>query len=143
MSQIAKQVESVLRQDERARNSDNVLIVHMLQLHGAKLTAEQIQVLCDFNFESVTRCRRKIQEEGRYLPSPAVAHQRGLKAKTIAANVAAADASTTQTLVARGRRPTTAELKAHINPSAPPEVQESLLDLLKWSNDPKYNKPLN
>lgn len=136
MSQIAKQIESVLRQDPRARDSDNVLIVHMLQLHGAKLTAEQIQVLCNFNFESITRARRKIQEEGRYLPSPAVAQARGLKAQAVAAVAREATPAEMQAAVEEG-------LRAHINPSAPPEVQESLLDLLKWSNDPKYNKPLN
>lgn len=137
VSPLDKRIEAILKQDARARDSDNILMVHLLQLHGMKLSAEQIRVLCGFNFESVTRCRRKIQEEGRWLPSPEIAYKRGLKEKNVRSKVTQTNARGTQQLIAEND--TDNGLMRHIKPGTPPDVQESLLDLLKWTNNPKYS----
>lgn len=129
MSQIAKQIEAILRQDPRARDSDNVLIVHLLQLHGAKLNADQIAVVCGLNFESVTRARRKLQEDGQYLPSAAVAKERQLRAQVVAQGIRTTNAAGAQQLVSTGLHP-------NIKPDAPLDVQNSLLELLEWAEAP-------
>lgn len=62
------------------RDSDTELIIQMMQLvHGAGLDERQLMILRSMNFESITRCRRKLQEEGKFLPSPEVARRRRLK----------------------------------------------------------------
>lgn len=61
------------------RDSDTELIIQLLQFNGANFTAEQMQLMRSWKFESITRCRRKLQEGGQYLPSPEVAKQRRLK----------------------------------------------------------------
>ena len=62
------------------RDSDKELIIQILQrIHGLGLNAEQLGIMRSVNFESITRCRRKLQENGEYLPSPEVAKRRRLK----------------------------------------------------------------
>ena len=61
------------------RDSDKELIIQMLQFEGAGLTAEQMDLIRRFNFESLTRARRKLQEAGEYMPSPEIAKKRRLK----------------------------------------------------------------
>ncbi len=62
------------------RDSDTELIIQILQLcHDAKLNERQLRILRGLNFESITRARRKLQEQGQYLPSPEVAKKRRLK----------------------------------------------------------------
>lgn len=62
------------------RDSDAELIVQILQrILGAGLDHRQLSLLRSINFESVTRCRRKLQEGGEFLPSPEVARKRRLK----------------------------------------------------------------
>lgn len=61
------------------RDSDKELIIQILQFRGARFSAEQLTLMRRVNFESVTRARRKLQEEGKFLPSPEVAKKRRLK----------------------------------------------------------------
>ena len=66
------------------RDSDTELIIQILQrCLGADLTVEQMEKIRMVNFESVTRCRRKLQEAGEYMPSPEVAKKRRLKSYEI------------------------------------------------------------
>lgn len=66
------------------RDSDSELIVQMMQIiHGADLNSNQVAIIRGMNFESITRCRRKLQEKGEYLPSPEVAKKRRLKSYEI------------------------------------------------------------
>lgn len=86
-------LESVLQDNNvsqmtgvRPRDSDRELIIQILQWElikegGSELTLSkhQLEVVRRFNFESLTRARRKLQEAGKFLPSPEVAKRRRLK----------------------------------------------------------------
>lgn len=62
------------------RDSDQELIIQMIQrIYDADLGTRQMAILRRINFESITRCRRKLQENGEFLPSPEVAKARRLK----------------------------------------------------------------
>lgn len=66
------------------RDSDKEIIIQLLQFSGADLTIEQMAIIRLFNFESITRARRKLQEKGEYPPdSPEVAKRRRLKSYEI------------------------------------------------------------
>lgn len=66
------------------RDSDKEMIIQVLQFEGCNLSAEQMEVIRRFNFESLTRARRKFQEKGKYMPdSPAVIKKRRLKAAEV------------------------------------------------------------
>lgn len=75
----AELVEKVLKEHPKARDSDKALIAFCLQELGFRFTQRQLDVFIELSFESLTRCRRKLQEEGKYSPSPEVAKQRRLK----------------------------------------------------------------
>jgi len=60
-------VELVLQESNKARNDDKWLIVKVLEKMGH--TFIDYDNLKDLpSFESITRCRRKFQEENKYLP---------------------------------------------------------------------------
>lgn len=61
------------------RDSDKEMIIQILQFSGCGLTADQMTNIRRFNFESLTRARRKLQEAGQFYPSPEVAKRRKLK----------------------------------------------------------------
>ena len=68
------------------RDSDRELIIQILQHElyeagGIELTlsADQMDIVRRFNFESLTRARRKLQEAGQFMPSPEIAKKRRLK----------------------------------------------------------------
>ena len=61
------------------RNSDTEMLIQILQFSGANMSAEQLTLIREFNFESLTRARRKLQNGGEYLPSPEVAKRRRIK----------------------------------------------------------------
>lgn len=66
------------------RDSDTELYIQYLQrILGVGLNAGQLQLIRSINVESITRCRRKLQEAGEYLPSPEVAKKRRLKGNEI------------------------------------------------------------
>ena len=68
------------------RDSDRELIIQILQYElydqggiELALSAEQMEVFRRFNFESLTRARRKLQEAGQYHGSPEVMRKRRIK----------------------------------------------------------------
>jgi hypothetical protein len=83
MSDLAHRVEDILAYSQDARDSDAELLVQVLQSMGACLTQYQKDLIHSFSVESITRCRRKFQEEGKYLPSAHIAKQRRLKSYTV------------------------------------------------------------
>lgn len=109
-------IERVLRRSTDARDSDNELIVCLLQAEGAYLTPHQVQVVKSFNFESITRARRKLQEAGQYMPSPEVARQRRLKSYIVQQNAPTAKPVYLQELI-----------EAQPEPLPMPTVQAALL----------------
>ena len=82
-----QEVEAILKENTASRmsgvaprDSDNELIIQILQrCRGADFSADQMNIIRSLNFESVTRCRRKFQEAGQFMPSPEVAKKRRLK----------------------------------------------------------------
>jgi len=74
MESLKEVVEAVLEKYPVARNSDRELIFRVLVSQGLVLHVEGGITIPYENlgklpsFESITRCRRKIQEEGRFLP---------------------------------------------------------------------------
>lgn len=62
------------------RDSDTELYIQYLQrVLDVNLNAEQLNLIRSVNYESISRCRRKLQEQGKFLPSPEVAKKRRLK----------------------------------------------------------------
>lgn len=104
MSKIGGIVEMILAKSTEARDSDNVLIIEYLNdWKNAGFTPHQIQLIKDTNFESITRCRRKLQEGGKFLPSPEVAAQRRLKSYVVQQNIPNTDATDVPDLIRRAR----------------------------------------
>ena len=58
-----KIVESILVEDERTRNSDHWLIIETLRRMGFKIYINYEDINNLPAFETITRCRRKIQSE--------------------------------------------------------------------------------
>lgn len=80
MSKISKQVEGLLQRYEVCRNSDSNLIIAILHVNGIFLSHQDREIIRGISFESITRERRKLQEEGKYLPTdPEVARKRRIK----------------------------------------------------------------
>jgi hypothetical protein len=80
-------VEEIMKRYPQTRDSDKELIIGVLQASGAGLSERQREILRSINFESIRRYRQKLQEEGKYLPSPEVKAQRKLKAEIIKQSV--------------------------------------------------------
>jgi hypothetical protein len=91
VTRVSREVEEVLHQNRISpmsgvspRDSDKELIIQVLQIHReANFSSEQLNVIRSLNFESISRARRKFQENGLYLPSPEVAKARRLKSYEI------------------------------------------------------------
>jgi hypothetical protein len=64
-----KIVEEVLRTNDKARNSDKWLIIEVLKKMGFKIFIDYKQLSDMPSFETITRCRRKLQEENPNLQS--------------------------------------------------------------------------
>jgi hypothetical protein len=92
-------VEQLLGKYERCRNSDTELIIGVLHLKGLQLTEPQREILRSVNLESIRRMRQKLQEAGKYLPSPEVARKRRLKGYTVQQNITRTDPGQTQQLI--------------------------------------------
>lgn len=81
IDKIKDLVEEVLEEDTHARNSDLWLIIQIWQ--------KKQKIKCFIPFEelpnlaspeTITRCRRKLNEEGKYLPTnPQVLERRGIR----------------------------------------------------------------
>lgn len=90
-TKIYRAVESVLSKNLISKTSkisprdgDTELIIQFLQFHtDIHLSQHQVEVLRSVKFESITRARRKLQELGKYPPSPEVAKRRRLKSYEI------------------------------------------------------------
>ena len=68
-------VEEVLGRSEVTRDSDKKLIREVIfEVTGFDIPLEVLDIMP--SFESITRCRRKLNEEGLYLPESKIAEQR-------------------------------------------------------------------
>lgn len=78
--------ESILRTYPEARNSDAVLYSKLInEFRHCGLTQEQILIMQTVPFESVTRVRREIQANGKYLAEQEVQQERADKCAKITA----------------------------------------------------------
>lgn len=69
-------VRNVLSADERARNDDTWLIIQVLREMGHKVYIDYRDLKDMPSFESITRARRKLQEQGLYPATKKVEEQR-------------------------------------------------------------------
>jgi len=65
-------VESILKRDPRARNSDKWLYLKVLEDLGYEIYADYGEVTNLPSWETVSRIRRKFQEFDMYLPNPEI-----------------------------------------------------------------------
>ena len=87
---VKEQVENVLSRYSRARSQDEYLfsVVHE-EFYGVSRRAEYSWVLDQImygfipSFESIRRCRQKIQESGKYPATEAVKNKRKKRTKVI------------------------------------------------------------
>lgn len=73
---IKDTVEAVLKADERSRSDDKYLILTVLRKLGFEVFIPYAKMDLMPSFESITRCRRKLQEDGLYPPNPVIAEKR-------------------------------------------------------------------
>lgn len=92
-------IEDILKYNPKARDSDRELLIEVMQRRGMNLSYSQIDKLRDINFESIRRTRQKLQEQGKYLPSPEVARQRRLKSMIMQQNAPIAKPERVERLV--------------------------------------------
>jgi len=71
----------VLEEHPETRGDNFWLIIHVLRKLGINIYVDYKQKPEIPAFESITRCRRKIQEEGLYLPNKEVLEMRGQAAE--------------------------------------------------------------
>jgi len=88
---LAAVVEDVLKNNPHlggvhARDSDNVLIIMVLSRLGVYLDDHAKKVFMQLSFETITRCRRKLQEQGLYLSSEPVTKERKFKSMAMQQN---------------------------------------------------------
>ncbi len=74
---ISERVENIMRVSVASRNSDKELIILYMQKSGMDLSERQLKIFRDMPaFETITRIRRQLQEEGKYTASPEVEEAR-------------------------------------------------------------------
>ncbi len=67
---LMKVVEEVLEGDQQARDNDTWLIIQVLRKMGFKIFIDYSDLNKLPSFESITRCRRHVQnDKGKFLPS--------------------------------------------------------------------------
>jgi len=77
-----EQVANILKVSSAARNSDRELLILYMQKFGMELTLKQIEKFRKMpSTETIRRSRQAIQEQGKYLASPAVEEERFRKYK--------------------------------------------------------------
>ncbi len=70
-------VKSTMEHDAKTRSSDKWLIIEVLRAMGFRIYIDYTQLKEMPSFESITRCRRKIQEDKRTLqPTEDAGNQR-------------------------------------------------------------------
>ena len=76
-------VENILKVSKMARNSDIELLILYMQKSKMELTDRQIHILRHEmpSFETITRIRRQLQEEGKYEATQEVQEERYNKMK--------------------------------------------------------------
>ena len=81
---ISERVTNILKASYSARNSDKDLLLIYMQKSGMNLTPEQVKVFKELPaFETITRVRRVLQEQGKYPPSEQALEARYQKYKTV------------------------------------------------------------
>jgi hypothetical protein len=81
MRSTQKIVAAILANSPAARASDKRLLVEFWQTMGIGMSQRQAEVFAALpSPEAVTRARRKLQEDGKYLPSPQIQQERHDKA---------------------------------------------------------------
>lgn len=84
MAMITDRVRIVLSNFPSSRSSDTELYLIYLQKSGMNLTPQQIKIFRDMpSLDTIGRVRRKLQENGEYLPEDEVRRERLLKAKAM------------------------------------------------------------
>lgn len=81
-------VENIMRASRESRNSDIELYIIYCQKSGMNLTPNQMRILRDMpTMDTLTRIRRKLQEQGKYEADEAVNEARYKKFKHIKQNI--------------------------------------------------------
>lgn len=80
---VKSAVEEILAADQRARNNDTWLIFRVLQKQGYNIFIPFEAIDNMPAFESITRCRRKLQEAGQYLATDKTAAERAKEAEAM------------------------------------------------------------
>ena len=85
---ISERVENILKVSHQARNSDKSLLLIYMQKSGMELTDKQIEIFKSLPaFETITRVRRDLQEQGKYEPTEEVKEARYQKFKNARENI--------------------------------------------------------
>lgn len=81
-------VKDILKDDERTRNNDTWLIIRVLRNMGFKIYIDYHEIKEMPSFETITRCRRKIQnEDNQFLPKEDIDKQRKRREDDIRSNI--------------------------------------------------------
>lgn len=97
---VAQQVENLLKYVPSTRGSDRELWITYAQKFGVQLTEAQVDKIRQMpSLETLTRVRRKIQEEGRYPAPPKIARERRMKSYEMQQNMPSSNAKRTSDIL--------------------------------------------
>lgn len=100
-------VENVLARNEKARNSDKILFLAVWEEMGFYLSDTQKQRFLSLpSSESITRVRRKLQEQGRYPATERIKKSRELKSMIVQQNMPTASVRTAERVLEETPEPT-------------------------------------
>jgi len=76
-------VKKILMEDPKTRGNDCMLILELWKAEGLQLADEQYQYILSMcsDPETITRCRRKLQEIGKYIKVDEMEMQRNIDIK--------------------------------------------------------------
>jgi hypothetical protein len=81
---LNNRVRDVLKNNYKARNSDQELVIEVWEKYGLFLSAGQRAKILEIpSSDTITRCRRKIQENGEYQADESVKIHRKIKSMII------------------------------------------------------------
>ena len=81
---LNNKVREVLENNRKARNSDQELVIDVWEKYGLYLSVEQrAKFLLIPSSDTITRCRRKIQENGEYQADENIKRHRKIKSMII------------------------------------------------------------
>jgi hypothetical protein len=81
---LNNKVRQILENNYKARNSDQELVIQVWEKYGLYLTGEQRAKLLEIpSSDTITRCRRKIQENGEFPADESVKMHRKIKSMII------------------------------------------------------------